>query len=71
MKKNVVDNIVQKIVSKTGKKSEEILKIIKDVEIEKNIISEVAALFVAKNYNVDVDDYFDSVEKRIFRENEG
>ena len=69
--KNVVDNIVQKIVSKTGKKSEEILKIIKDVEIEKNIISEVAALFVAKNYNIDVDDYFDSVEKGIFRENEG
>lgn len=69
--KNVVDDIIQKIVSKTGEKPDDILKKIKKVETEKNIISEVAALFVAKNYNVDADEYFDSVEKAIFRENEG
>jgi len=69
VQKDVVDSLVQRIVEKTGKKSEDIFEDIKIAQIEKNILLEVAILLVAKKYNVDVNEYFDNIEKTIFREN--
>ena len=65
----VVDVVVQRIVEKADIDPKDILEEIKQIEVEKNIISDVALLFIAKKYNVDVNDCFDSVEKAIFKEN--
>ena len=69
-KQNVIDIVAQHVVEKTDKEPKDIFEEIKQVETGKNIISEVAALFVAKKYNIDVNTLFDYVEKAIFRENE-
>jgi len=67
---DVVDVVVQRIVEKTDKESKDIFEEVKQAEAEKNIISEVAVLLVAKKYNIDVKDCFDSAEDAVFRENE-
>lgn len=67
---DVVDVVVQRIVEKTDKEPKDIFEEIKQAEAEKNIISEVAVLLVAKKYNIDVKDCFDSAEDAVFRENE-
>ncbi len=64
-----VDVVVQRIVEKADIDPKDILEEIKQIEVEKNIISDVALLFIAKKYNVDVNDCFDSIEKAIFKEN--
>ena len=68
-KKSVIDIVVHRIVEKTNQNSENIAKEIKQLETEKNILPEVAALLIAKNYNTDIEDIFESVENKIFREN--
>ena len=67
---DVVDVVVQRIVEKTDKEPKDIFEEVKQAETEKNIISEVAVLLVAKKYNVDMNDCFDSAEDAVFRENE-
>ena len=67
---NVIDVVVQQLVEKTGKEPKEIFEKIKEVETEKSITSDVALLFIAKKFNIDVSGYFDHVEKAIFRESE-
>ena len=67
---DVVDVVVQRIVEKTDKEPKDIFEEVKQAEAEKNIISEVAVLLVAKKYNIDVKDCFDSAEDAVFRENE-
>ena len=42
---------------------------IKDIEKEKNVRPEIAALLVGKEYDIDVDDCFDEIEEKIFRGN--
>jgi len=67
-KLDVMKTIIGRIVEKTGQDEPSIIRKIKDVEKEKNICSEVALLFVSREYDVDVDDCFDEVEETIFRE---
>jgi hypothetical protein len=66
---SVMDVVVQQLVEKTGKEPKEIFEESRQVETEKNIISDVALLFIAKKYKIDMSGYFDSVEKAIFKEN--
>jgi len=62
----IIDIIVKQIVEKTGKETKEIFEEVKHVEAEKNILPEVAVLLVAKEYDVDLDNWFDLVEKSLF-----
>ena len=64
---NIIDVIVKQIVEKTGKESEDIFKEIKQVETEKNILPDVAVLLVAKENGVALDNWFDLVEKSLFK----
>ena len=65
--RDAVKAIVERIIEKTGLDAQSIAKKIKDIEKEKNINSEVAALLVGKEYDVILDDYFEEIENKIFR----
>ena len=67
---NVMDTIVHRIVEKKNQDHKEIIEEIKQVASEKNILPEVAALLVAKECNIDIEDGFEPVENKILRENE-
>ena len=69
-KESIIAVIVKKIVEKTGKEPKDIFEEIKQVATEKNILADVAVLLVAKKYDIVLREYFDSVEKDIFRGNE-
>jgi len=66
-KEDVVKTIIDRIVKKTGLDAQSIAEKIKDIEKEKNITSEVAALLVGKEYDVILDDCFEEIENKIFR----
>ena len=68
-KLDVVKTIIGRIVEKTGQDEQSVVEKIEDVEKENNICSEVASLLVSKEYDVDVEDCFDDIEEKIFREN--
>jgi hypothetical protein len=59
---NVLDEIVKKIEEKTELKKEEILEKIKKIEQERNLTSEVAALLVGKEYDVDLAEFHNRIE---------
>lgn len=63
---NILNKIVRQIVEKTKQNNEEILKKIKEVEKEKNITSEVAALLVGKEHGVYLEEFFKEIENKIF-----
>lgn len=65
--RDVVKAIVERIVEKTGLEAQNVIEKIKDIEKEKNITSEVAALLVGKEYDVILDDCFEEIENKIFR----
>lgn len=67
---NVMDTIVHRIVEKKNQDRKEIIEEIKQTALEKNILPEVAALLVAKEYNIDIGNSFEPVENKILRENE-
>jgi len=67
--RDVVKAIVGRIVEKTGLEAQSIVEKIKDIEKEKNITLEVAALLVSKECDASVEDCFEDVEDKIFREN--
>jgi len=67
-KLDAVKTIINRIVEKTGLDEKSVTEKIKDVEIEKNLCPDVAALLVGKEYDVDVDDCFDEIEEKLFRE---
>ena len=68
---DVFQKIIHLIVQKTDNSYVEIEKDIKKIQIEKRITSEVAALLLAKKFDIEVEKKIvDLVEKRIFKENE-
>jgi len=66
IKEDVFDQIVQKIVDVTKLDVAVVLKEIKELEKEKNITSEVAALLIGKEREVSLDGFFDAVESKLF-----
>jgi len=62
LEKNVLEDIVDDLVKIIQKGKNEILKEISDVESEKNITKELAALLLCKKYNVDFDKYILDIE---------
>jgi hypothetical protein len=66
---NIIDRIAIKISTQINHSQKEILEEIKQEEKEKILFREVAALYVAKKYSVDITDWYDSVEKILIKEN--
>jgi len=66
----VLDTIIHRIREKTKRSQKDIIAKIREIEQEKKILSEVAALVVAKEYDVDVTDFLDKVDRALFRESE-
>lgn len=65
---DVLKEIIRRIVEKTDLNTQAVIKKLQEIEKEKNITSEVAALLVGKDYDVVLKDYFDEIEQRVFRE---
>lgn len=68
--KNAHNDIISCIVEKSGKPQQQILEEIKIISEEKNINFEVAALYLGKDYGIDIAKFFNEIEKNIFIENE-
>jgi hypothetical protein len=66
---NVLEDIVAQISIQTNRNDQEILKEINSEEEEKNILPEVAVLYLARKYNVDMTDWYDVVEQKLFKGN--
>jgi len=67
---NVIDVIIQRIAEKSDVDFKDIYNEIKQVGTEKKVIEEVAGLFIANKYRVDVKDFYRTVEVKITKENE-
>jgi hypothetical protein len=65
---DIIDRIAIKISALTNHNQKEILEEIKQEEKEKNLFSEVAALYVARKHSVDITEWYDTVEKILIRE---
>lgn len=66
---DVGGKIIDRVAEKTGLNKQEVIKRIKDVEKEKNIHFEVAALIIGREYDVYVEDCYEDVEEKVFRGN--
>lgn len=66
-----ITRIIARICAETSLKQQDIEEEITKQEREKNLIFEVAALYVARKYNVDVGALLTEVEQGIFREKTG
>ena len=64
---NIIEGITTQISTQTNHSQKEILEEIKQEEKEKNLFPEVAALYVARKYDVDVTDWYDSVENTTYQ----
>lgn len=63
--RNIIEEITNKIHLITNLSKNELLEKIKLKEKEKNLKAEVAALIIAKTYNVEIIEWYDSVENLI------
>ena len=63
---DIFEQIVEKITKKTKISDNEIIKKIKELEKEKNITQEVAAILIGKEYNVSLEEFYEGVENKIF-----
>jgi hypothetical protein len=65
--KNIIDEIVILISTLTNHSQGEIFEEIKQEQKEKNLFLEVAALYVARKYSVDITDWYEQVEKILIK----
>ena len=65
-KRSLIERIIEDIEEKTGQNKETITAKINDTENEKQIIPEVAALIVAREYGVNVESFFEQIEHMLF-----
>jgi hypothetical protein len=68
---NIFNSLVSFISEKTNRDQKEILADIRFAEQEKQIFPEVAALLVARKHNLALNEWTDSIEKKLFTENTG
>jgi hypothetical protein len=68
---NSIDDFLLHICSKTNQQRNIIQEEISRESQEKNILFEVAALSIARKYNVDMPTWYNYVEQRIFKGNTG
>jgi hypothetical protein len=65
VEKDVLEEVVNEIVEKAEIDKSEVLKKIKKIEEEKNIMPEVAALIIGKEFEVFSEEVFKKIEKQI------
>jgi hypothetical protein len=70
-KENMFVDIIAQISTQTNRNHQDILTEITSEEKEKNILPEVAGLYLARKYNVDMTDWYDAVEEKLFKGNTG
>ena len=63
---DVLEEIIHKIMEKTQLEEEEVVQKIKNIERERNIFPEIAAILVGKEYNVNLTKTYVDVEKKLF-----
>jgi hypothetical protein len=64
---NILDIIVEKIVEKSNLDKKTITQQIKELEKEKNITPEIAALLIGKEYTLVFNELLDKIEKTVFK----
>jgi len=67
----IIEGIITEICSQIHQNKQDILEEIEKEGTEKNLLPEVAALYVARKHGVDISEWYNSVEKTIVRENKG
>jgi len=70
-KEDVVDLIVGRLVEHTQREPSEIRDDINHAQKEKNLTRDVAALYVAKKYDLDVNEFYSAIEERLLKEKKG
>jgi len=63
---DVLTKIIKKISQETNNSEETIINRINDIEKEKNINPEIAALLVGRENNIELSEFFNDVEMKIF-----
>jgi len=63
---DLIEEIINKISKKSKLEKKEIFEKIKEIEREKNIFPEVAALYYSKNHDIDLQDLFQTIEEKIY-----
>jgi len=63
--KNIVSQIIKRINEKTKLEKKQIIDNINEISKEKNIIEEIAALLVGKEYEIEINDLFKEIENKI------
>ncbi len=67
--KDIIEEIISQIFEHIHRDKNEILEEIKKEGTDKNLLVEVAALYVARKHGVDVSEWYMFVEKAIVKEN--
>ena len=67
--KDIIEEIVLQIFEQTHQDKTEIQEEIKKEGIEKNLLAEVAALYVARKHGVEVSEWYPIIGKSIVKEN--
>jgi len=65
----LINKLISTLIEKTKLDEKTIISDIKEIEEKRNITIEVAALLFGKEHNISMDDYFEEIEKEIFKEN--
>ncbi|MBN1280788.1 MAG: DUF2240 family protein [Candidatus Thermoplasmatota archaeon] len=68
---NILDAMVTHISNYTTQKQEDIRRKIHHTAQERHLTLEVAALYIARTHDVDVTEWYDRIEHRLFTENTG
>ena len=63
---DLLSKIIKRISGNLNVKEQKILHKIKKIEEEKNVTTEVAALLFGKENNLDLSDFFEEIENKIF-----
>lgn len=66
-KEDILTKIIKEISKNTNTPSEEIIRKIKNIEKEKNITPELAALILGKENNIEYSDFLSEIEEKIFK----
>jgi hypothetical protein len=67
----ILEEIASRICERTGRESADVHEEITRVASEKKIIPEVAVLFIARNYNIPCEEWYDAVETILITESTG
>lgn len=64
---NILDIIVNKIIEKSNLDKKTILHHIKEIEKEKNITTEISALLIGKEYDINFEETTEEIERKILK----